>query len=410
MNPGRDLNDGWRTLVDPTGPDSLAQVTIFWDEFEILRLLDACDKGESGGIMNGVDLAQKLAADRGQPLVEQDLASLIRELFVLHSAGLVTWIVMSSHGRVRQISPNEPHDYLNHLRDFALTVRGRDRARGQMLQVPMPEQGEDDGRMIASLTLEDVARIIGGVYAPFQAMRLLIESGISPGHDSGEEGETWERLLRIFVELSLGTSGQRSELRYFLGAWLADRLHTGPFEEQRMKIEGDLARQGWFVSDGRLVVGEPVRNGSTRAGTPTPTVGELHAAVSQASEPRWRVGHLHGAVLAAAKAVNAMLQRKLKRYDIAEVALVREAFSQNAAAKGRPRLRFPGIEDETTRESMQQGALSFGVGCFQAIRNPVGHLPDEQHELTEQDALERLAALSLLARWIDQATLTGADE
>ncbi len=385
-------------------------MTIFWDEFEILHLLDASDKGEASGIMNGVDLAQKLAADRGQPLAEQDLASLIRELFVLASADLVTWIVMSSHGRVREITPNEPHDYLNHLRDFALTVRGRDRARGQMLQVPMPEPAEDDGRMIASLTLEDVARILGGVYAPFQAIRLLIESGISPEHDYGEEGETWEKLLRIFVELSLGTSGQRRELRYFLGAWMDDRLHTGPSEEQRVKIEADLARQGWFVSDGRLVVGAPVRNGSVSAGMPTPTVGDLHDAVSKASEPRWRTGHLHGAVLAAAKAVNAMLQRKLDRYDIAEVALVQEAFSRNAAAEGRPRLRFPGIEDEKTRESMQQGALSFGVGCFQAIRNPVGHLPDEQHELSEQDALERLAALSLLARWIEQATLTRAGE
>jgi len=60
-------------------------------------------------------------------------------------------------------------------------------------------------------------------------------------------------------------------------------------------------------------------------------------------------------------------------------------------------------------DSQTTGALSFGVGCFQAIRNRVGHLPDERHTLTEQDALQRLAALSLLARWIEQATLTTAD-
>ena len=382
-------------------------MTIFWNEFEILRLIDACDKGELGGIMNGVDLAQKLAVERRQPVGEQDLIALIRELFVLHSAGLVTWLVMHSHGRVRPITPNEPHDYLSHLRDFALTIDGRDRARGQMLQVPVPDPAEDDGRMIASLTLEDVARIIASVYSPFQAIRLLIESGISPEHDSGEEGETWGKLLHIFVELSLGTSGQRRELRYFLGAWMDDRLHTGPSEEQRVKIEADLARQGWFVNDGRLVIGERV-HGSARASVPTATAEGLHESVVEAAAPRWRASDRHGAVLAAAKAVNAMLQRKLGRCDIAEVGLVQEAFSRNAAAEGKPRLRFPDIEDEKTRESMQQGALSFGVGCFQAIRNPVGHLPDEQHELTEQGALERLGALSLLARWIDQAKLTSA--
>jgi Protein of unknown function (Hypoth_ymh) len=63
------------------------------------------------------------------------------------------------------------------------------------------------------------------------------------------------------------------------------------------------------------------------------------------------------------------------------------------------------VKDGKTRESMTQGALSFGVGCFQAIRNPVGHLLSHQHELTEQEALERLAALSLLARWIEQAEI-----
>jgi hypothetical protein len=53
--------------------------------------------------------------------------------------------------------------------------------------------------------------------------------------------------------------------------------------------------------------------------------------------------------------------------------------------------------------------MAFGAGCFQAIRNPVGHLPNEEHELTEQEALERLAAFSLLARWIQEATLETTD-
>lgn len=94
-----------------------------------------------------------------------------------------------------------------------------------------------------------------------------------------------------------------------------------------------------------------------------------------AASAQWRTGHRHEAVLAAAKAVNSMLQAKLGRRDVSEVNLVQEAFSANEAAPGRPRLRFPEIEDERTRDSMTQGALHFGIGCFQAIRNPVGHLP-----------------------------------
>lgn len=49
--------------------------------------------------------------------------------------------------------------------------------------------------------------------------------------------------------------------------------------------------------------------------------------------------------------------------------------------------------------------MEFGSGCFRAIRNPVGHLPNDEIEMTEQEALERLAALSLLARFIDDAEL-----
>lgn len=63
------------------------------------------------------------------------------------------------------------------------------------------------------------------------------------------------------------------------------------------------------------------------------------------------------------------------------------------------------VEDGQTRDSMTHGVSHFGAGCFQTIRNPVGHLPNEEHELTEQGALERLATLSLFAGWIDQAVL-----
>jgi hypothetical protein len=385
-------------------------VPIFWNDCEILRLIDACDRGERGDIYNGIALAQALAVAQGVSLTEQDYGSLIRELFVLHAGGLVTWQVLSSLGRVRPITPTEPNDYLNNIRDFALTVNGRDRARGQIVQVPTPDPEEDDGRMIASLTLEDVARSIGQVYAPFQAIRLLIESGISPEHDSGEEGETWEQVLLIFVALSVGTSGQRRELRHFIGAWLHDELHIGPSEGEREKVERDLARQGWFVEDNRLVIGEPVRSGRGTAKLPAPRVDQLHPAVWQAAAQQWSAHHLHDAVMAACKAVNAILRAKVNRDDIGEVALVQEAFSKNPPVHGKARLRFPEIADHKTRDAMTRGALNFGVGCFLAIRNPLGHLPDDQHQMTGQESLEQLAAWSLFARWIEESTLTQAGE
>lgn len=137
---------------------------------------------------------------------------------------------------------------------------------------------------------------------------------------------------------------------------------------------------------------------------PRLSASAMHPLVWRAASAQWSTGHRHEAVLAAAKAVNSRLQERLGRRDVSEVKLVREAFSEKDPAAGKPRLRFSQIDDDQTRESMREGVMGFGAGCFQAIRNPVGHLPNDQHELDEQAALERLAALSLLARWIDEAT------
>ena len=65
---------------------------------------------------------------------------------------------------------------------------------------------------------------------------------------------------------------------------------------------------------------------------------------------------------------------------------------------GRPRLRLAGFEpDSKDFVSAHDGAANYGVGCFQSVRNI------STHRLEVDDALEMLAALSLLARWIGRA-------
>ena len=53
-------------------------------------------------------------------------------------------------------------------------------------------------------------------------------------------------------------------------------------------------------------------------------------------------------------------------------------------------------------KSAHQGAHLYGMGCALGIRNLTAHTTDE---LNEQKALEYLAALSVLARWVDEATV-----
>lgn len=137
---------------------------------------------------------------------------------------------------------------------------------------------------------------------------------------------------------------------------------------------------------------------------PQVSASAMHRQVWSAAQAQWETGHLHEAVLAAAKLVNSLLQQKIDRNDLSEAKLAREAFSGEPAAPGRPRLRFA-ADDPQTAKALREGVMSFAVGCFSAIRHPLGHRPNEEVALDEQTALERLAALSLLARWIDDAEL-----
>ena len=144
------------------------------------------------------------------------------------------------------------------------------------------------------------------------------------------------------------------------------------------------------------------------ADAPTIRVNNLHPWVWDAARPQWDTGHYAEAVAAAARSINSRLQHKTGRRDIADKKLVQEAFSPKPPKEGQPRLRVPPDDGSETAKSMQEGVLSFGVGCMQAIRNPLAHLDGEDRELTEHEALERLAALSLFANWTNQSNVDTA--
>jgi hypothetical protein len=127
----------------------------------------------------------------------------------------------------------------------------------------------------------------------------------------------------------------------------------------------------------------------------------LHPWVWNAAAQLWDDGHRREAIQAAATQVEIHLQAKLGRSDISGVALVREAFTLDPPASGRPRLRFANMSRRSQAyRNAHEGAGHFGAGCFQAIRNPVTH---QLVQPDEAEALERLAALSILARWVDLA-------
>ena len=144
-----------------------------------------------------------------------------------------------------------------------------------------------------------------------------------------------------------------------------------------------------------------------RPDSPDLVADQFHPWVWEAAAPLWFAGSRQEAVHAAARTVNARLQQKLGRRDVSDASLCREAFGLSEPSSGHPRLRFPG-DDRTslTWRSRQNGGMQLGAGCFEGIRNAAAH--EDGLVLTEQVALEQLAAFSLLARWIEECEVESA--
>jgi hypothetical protein len=132
----------------------------------------------------------------------------------------------------------------------------------------------------------------------------------------------------------------------------------------------------------------------------------LHPTIWGAASQLWSDGHFGQAVQRAATFLNAHVQDLLGRHDVSDAALMQQAFSPAAPEPGKPRLRWPGKDDDLTVKAMRGGILNFAQGCFMAIRNPATHGAEER---PRQVWLEQLATLSTLARWIDGCEVQRAD-
>lgn len=134
-------------------------------------------------------------------------------------------------------------------------------------------------------------------------------------------------------------------------------------------------------------------------------VAGMHAAVWGQASRLWRDGHYRQAVSAAADGVIGLVKARTGRNDIADTSQWQQAFSNNPPQPGQPRLRWPGDPNDQTVKSMNDGLRQFAPGAQMTIRNPATH---GTGEMPEQEAAERLAVLSLLARWVDQCDLIEA--
>lgn len=136
---------------------------------------------------------------------------------------------------------------------------------------------------------------------------------------------------------------------------------------------------------------------------PELSAAELHPWIWSGASSLWHSSHYREAVEGAIKKLNAETQNKLGRRDVSETDLFKQAFSLDTPKPGKPRLRRLKDDGSDTYRSVQRGAMTLAEGVFAGIRNPLSHEADQ--ELSQQEALEYLAALSVLARWVDGSTV-----
>lgn len=169
-----------------------------------------------------------------------------------------------------------------------------------------------------------------------------------------------------------------------------------------LKTGIDLARRAL----GHLATSAETERHISGTSAPTMSADSLHPLVWDAAAKLWRDEHYSSAVQRAATFLNAHVQELVGRRDISDGVLMAQVFSPNPPEDGRPRLRWPGDDADLTVRAMRTGLLHFSQGCFAAIRNLATH---STTDMPSQEALEQLAILSTLARWIDQCELLEAE-
>ncbi len=131
----------------------------------------------------------------------------------------------------------------------------------------------------------------------------------------------------------------------------------------------------------------------------------LHPVIREASRSLWGNGHYRQAVEEAWLALEDHVQQRIGRTDCSGTHLFQELFPTSLDEVARRPLELrPDERGHDNWVSANKGAHLYGMGCALAIRNIVTH---NREPLERERALEYLAALSVLAKWIDEAINNG---
>ena len=139
----------------------------------------------------------------------------------------------------------------------------------------------------------------------------------------------------------------------------------------------------------------------------------MHPVVWSGAAAHWTSHQYRVAVREAAEALTVHWKQRLNRHDVDDTPFWQQTLSPGDPEPGKPKVRWPGDTDDKTTKSMRGGLEplakslnSLATGLNLTVRNVTTHT---REELSEQEAMERLAAYSYLARLLDQCDIHTTD-
>lgn len=254
--------------------------------------------------------------------------------------------------------------------------------------------------------LENICKILGEVMTGSEMGPLLARCQIP---DASGQSTKWRRLLDNLGAVQERDRAGSAVARFIMEAMAPPRFLTQKpfFSEMRGHLNEALHFAGMeLAEDGQLhrvqaattlsAVEERARR--LRA---TLVSRDIHPDVLRFCKAELVEENFFHAVLEAAKSVADKIRSKTGLTSDGSQ-LVDEAFG---LAQGLPKLAFNTLQTPTEK-SEHTGLMSLMKGMFSAFRNPTAHAAKVRWQVTEQDAQELLALVSLLHRRLDQAIPT----
>ncbi|WXF92388.1 TIGR02391 family protein [Curtobacterium flaccumfaciens pv. flaccumfaciens] len=129
----------------------------------------------------------------------------------------------------------------------------------------------------------------------------------------------------------------------------------------------------------------------------------LHPWIRNGAKFLWQSRFCAQAVQGTVTKLNGEMLNKVGHRKVSETDLFKQSFSLDVAQLGKSCLRRTETEDSDTHRSVQLFVMAYAEGVFARIRKPLSH--EAGLEVSEQMAVEYLAALSVLVRWVEESTV-----